>query len=312
MRALAWVAVLSSVAHAEPAPPAPEELRHELFDQVVIADARRDWGTGPITVEHAPSEHDVRLVMTRAIEPKAVPAALRAWRGRKVIVGRDASTCASEVTGLSLLAVTEPGSEDGFWSVATTAPLPARGAVLSTWNDSHAWLVGELSDGCINRTWVRAADLKVPAVAAPRTVTGPLRDDALAAFRALPAYRAVAARFRGAGEWDAFDGGPSPVLRFDLPDRTLLAHTADVQDGPLDERLLAIWELKDGPRPALKLRQVAATAALPRLPVGLTFAMNLRGDGRVLFAYTTRDGRGALYELGDRLVDVPSLRLATP
>jgi hypothetical protein len=311
MRALVGVVILCSVAHADPAPIAPAELRHELFDQVVISDAKRDWGTGAITVEHVPSERDARLVMTRKIDPARVPAAIRAWRGRKLIVGRDASTCASEVTGLRLLAVTEPGSELGFWTGAT-APLPARGAALSTWNTSHVWLVGELSDPCLGRTWVRAADLKVPAVAAPSVVSGSLRDQALAAFRALPAYRAVQTRLVGAGEWDARDGDPRAVERFDLPDRTLLSHAAHLRDGGLDEQLLVIWELRDGPRPALTLRTIATTAALPRAPFGLTFAMDLRGDGRVLFGYETDDGRGALYEAGDRLVDVPSLRLATP
>jgi hypothetical protein len=56
---------------------------------------------------------------------------------------------------------------------------------------------------------------------------------------------------------------------------------------------------------------VATTAVLPSLQLGLSFAMDLRGDGHVLFAYATRDGRGALYELDDKLVNVPTLRLAT-
>jgi len=311
MRALPWVVVvLFSVAYAGPAAPiAPEELRHELFDKVVIAEAKRDWGAGAITVEHVPSEHDTRLVMTRSVDPTRVPATMRAWQGRKLVAGRDGSTCASEVTGLQLLAVTEPTSELGFWNGAAD-PLPARGAVLSSWNDSHVWLVGELSDACLGRTWVRAADLKVPATAAPSVVSGQLRDHALAAFRALPAYRAVQARFRGAGEWEAGESGPDPVLRFDLPERTLLTHVASAHIGRVDEQLLAIWELRDGTPPELKLRQVA-TVTLPRSPFGLSFAMDLRGDGRVLFAYTTRDSRGALYEVGDKLVDVPSLRLAT-
>jgi hypothetical protein len=102
------------------------------------------------------------------------------------------------------------------------------------------------------------------------------------------------------------------VERFDLPGRTLLSHVARVHDGPLDEQLLAIWELRAGARPELKLRQVVTTKALPRAPFGLSFAMDLRGDGHVLLAYATREGRGALYEIGDELVDVPSLRLATP
>jgi hypothetical protein len=312
MRALSWiVVVISSMAYAELAAPiAPEELRHELYDQVVIADAKRDWATGAITVEHAPSEHDTRLVMTRAVDPGRIPATARAWQGRKLIAGRDGSTCASEVTGLHLLAVTEPASELGFWNGAID-PLPARGAVLSSWNGSHVWLVGELSDPCLGRTWVRAADLKPPAVAAPTVVSGPLRDRALAAFRALPAYRAVQARFRGAGEWDTGADGPDPVLRFDLSDRTLLAHVASAHIGRVDEQLLAVWELRDGAQPELKLRQIATTVALPRSPLGLSFAMDLRGDGRMLFAYTTRDSRGALYEMDDKLVDVPSLRLAT-
>jgi hypothetical protein len=304
--------VVSSVAYAQPSQPAPEELRHELFDRVVIADARRDWGTGAITVEHAPSEQDTRLVMTRAIDPKRVPAGLLAWRGRKLVAGRDGSTCATDVTALRLLAVTEPASELGFWNGAIDPlPLPARGAVLSTWNDSQVWLVGELSGACLGRTWLRAADLRVPAAAPSTIVSGPLRDRALAAFRALPAYRVVQARFRGAGEWESGEDGLDPVLRFDLPDRTLLAHAASAHIGRSGERLLAVWELRDGPQPELKLRQVATTAGLPRAPFGLSFAMDLRGDGHILFAYATRDSRGALYEVGDKLVDVRSLRLAT-
>lgn len=310
MRVLACLVVLSSVAHAGPLPIAPEELRHELFDQVVIADAKRDWGTGPIKITSVPSEHDVRLVMTRAIDPRRVPAALQSWRGRKVIAGRDAATCPSQVTGLHLLAVTEPETQSGFWDGAV-APLPARGPVLSIWNDSNVWLVGDLSDACLDRTWVRAANLKIPAVAAPSVVSGPLRDEALAAFRALAAYRDVQARFQGGGEWDAFDG-LGPVLRFDLPGLTLISHAAHVHHEKLDEQLLVIWELHDDTRPELKLRQVATTASLPRLQVGLSFAMDLRGDGHVLFTYATGESRGALYEVGGKLIDVPSLRLATP
>jgi hypothetical protein len=50
---------------------------------------------------------------------------------------------------------------------------------------------------------------------------------------------------------------------------------------------------------------------LPREPFGLGAAIDLRGDGRILFTYATRDGRGALYETGGQWVDVPALRLAT-
>jgi len=310
MRALACIIAVSSVAHAAPASIAAEELRHDLFDQVVLADAGRDWGTGAITVEHAPSEHDVRLVMTRAIDPARVPAGLRAWRGRKVTVGRDTATCAAQITGLHLLAVIEPGSELGFWDGAVR-PLPPHGAVLSIWNDSHAWLVGELSGDCLGRTWVRAANLKVPPGAAPKIVAGPLRDEAIAAFRALPAYRSVQARFHGPGDWDA-SSGVDPVLRFELPDRTVVSHTAHVRDGQLDEHLLVTWELRSNARPALKLRSIATTSALPPSPLGLTFAMDLRSDGRMLFIYATGESRGALYEVGDKLVDISSLRLATP
>ena len=312
MRAFAWVVVMvSSAVHAEPAAQvAPEELRHELFDRVVIADAKRDWGAGPISVVHVPSERDTRLVMTRAIDPKRVPGALRAWQGAKLLAGRDGSTCTSEVGALHLLAVTEPGSELGFWNGATD-PLPARGPVLAAWNGSHVWLAGELSDTCDGRTWVRAADLPVPATVAPRIESGPLHDQALAAFRALPAYRAVQARFRGTGEWDAGEDGLYPVLRFDLPGHTLVTHVANARIGRADEQVLAIWDLSDGAQPELTLRQVATTAALPRLPVGLQFAMDLRGDGRVLFGYATRDGRGALYEVGHKLIDIALLRLPT-
>jgi hypothetical protein len=311
MRTLAGVVVLSSVAHAGPAPVGPEELRHELFDQVVIADAERDWGTGAITVDHAPSEHDTRLVLTRAIDPKRVPAALRARRGRKVIVGLATPPCTLEVSELRVMAVTEPNRETGFWDGAVD-PLPARGTVLATWNASHVWLTGELAGDCAGRRWVRAAELKSPTFADQTMVSGPLCDQVLAAFRTLPAYRAVQARFRGDGEWDGFAGGPRAVLRFDLPGRTLISHAAYVHDGQLDEQLLVIWELVEGSRPALKLRRIAKTATLPHGAFGLTSAIDLRGDDHMLLSYAAANGRGALYETGDKLVEVPALRLATP
>ena len=123
---------------------------------------------------------------------------------------------------------------------------------------------------------------------------------------------AVQARFRGIGEWDASDGGPRAVLRFDLPGHTLLSHAAHVHDGQLDEQLLVISELIDGSRPELKLRRIATTATLPHGPFGLTSAIELRGDDHILFSYAATNGRGALYEIGDKLVEVPSLRLAAP
>jgi hypothetical protein len=102
--------------------------------------------------------------MARAIDPKRVPAALRAWRCRKVNAGLTVPPCVLEITGLRVLAVNEPGRENGFWDDVAD-PLPARSEVLSAWNHSHAWLAGELSSDCTGRTWVRAANLKAPAVA---------------------------------------------------------------------------------------------------------------------------------------------------
>jgi hypothetical protein len=305
-RSFLWLVVVSSVARASPPPIAPEELRHVVFDRVVIADAKADWGTGPITVEHGPCEHDVRLVMSRELDPKHVPAALRAWNGRKIAVGAD--RCAAAITSVHLLAVTETEHESGFWDRARD-PLPARGEVLSTWNASNVWLVGEFV-GCGGRPWIRAAELKPPAMAAPTLIADKLRDDALVEFHALPAYRSVQARFHGSGEWEAADSGAYPVLRFDLPGRTLLSHAADIHQHGLTEHLLAIWELKDGKE--LVLRHVATTSALPRRPFGLRLAIDLRGDGRVLFLYNTDESRGAFYEVDDTLVDVAPLRLGTP
>lgn len=92
----------------------------------------------------------------------------------------------------------------------------------------------------------------------------------------------------------------------------LVAGGRGLVGGRLDERLLAVWELREGEPSGLKLRRVATTAALPRAPFGLRFAMDLRGDGRVLLGYATAGARGALYEEGDRLVDVAALRLPTP
>ena len=311
MRFLPWLVVASAVAYAQPSVPiAPDELRYMLLERVVIADAQRNWGAGPITVKHVPSERDTRLWMTREIDPRRVPAAVRAWQNRKLVAGSDSPPCNTEVTELRLLAVTETESELGFWSGAID-PLPARGAVLATWNASHVWLVGELSNDCPGKIWLRAADRKLPATAVASVVSGPLRERVLDAFRALPAYRAVQNRAHGARPWDASDYGPYPVLRFDLPGLHLVAHLATGHVGRSDAWLLAVWEVSDAAQPELALRRVATTAALPRVPFSLDLAIDLRGDGRVLFIYETRDSRGALYELGDQLVDVAALRLAT-
>jgi hypothetical protein len=177
--------------------------------------------------------------------------------------------------------------------------------VLATWNASHVWLTGELSGDCAGRRWVRAAELTLPTFADQTLVSAPLCDQVLAAFRALPAYRAVQARFRGPA-----NGTPSMAARVQC--FALISHAAYVHDGQLDEQLLVIWELIDGSRPALKLRRIATTATLPHGPFGLTSAIDLRGDDHMLFSYAAANGRGALYETGDKLVEVPALRLATP
>jgi len=309
VRVFVALVLFSSVAHAAPATVAPEELRHDLFDSVVIANAKESWGTGPITIVSVPSENDVRLVMTRAIEPKHVPAALRAWNGRAMTVGIGDSTCTGKITDLHLLAVTETETESGFWDGARK-PLPAKGAVLDTWRASDVWLVGTVSDKCVDGRWARAADLKVPPIAEPAAVTTQLRDQALAAFHTLPAYKALQSRFRASGEWEAADGGLAPVFRFDLPGLTLVTHAAYVHKDHFDEQLLAIWELRDGKD--LKLRLVATTTALPKQPFGLKLAFDLHRDGHVLFLFETNASRGALYESGGKLVEVAGLRLATP
>jgi len=305
MRALLGLVVLSSVAYARPIPIAPEELRHVVFDHVVIADAKDDWGTGPITIEKSPSEQDVRLVMSRAIDAKQLPAALRAWDGRRLQIGDD--RCAATITELQLLAVSEPEHESGFWNRAVR-PLPPRGEALSTWRASHVWLVGNYP-GCANRRWARAGDLKAAAIATPTIITDKVRDDALASFRALPAYRTVQARFRAAGEWEASDSGVDPFLRFDLAGRSFITHVAGIDQKGLVERVLAIWELVDG---KLALRHVATTKALPPRSFGIVEALDVHGVGRALFLFHTNESRGGFDEAGDTVTDVPELRLATP
>ncbi|RMH40139.1 MAG: hypothetical protein D6689_14610 [Deltaproteobacteria bacterium] len=261
---------------------------------VVDRTAPRDWAAGPpVLVSRAPA----RALSAARLD--ALPAPLRAWRGKAVALFRPAGApCTGHVDGLYVLSGFEPPAEaENAWSTMEDAAVAAD--IVRT-APVH-WLVARAPEACAGALWARADDKNL----IPRAVRLPEGDrpDVEAAatehFRKLAGYRARQRAYRRAGRrhpWDAAAGGPLVVV-FDDPKvgRTFAAVTVRPgrECGGWTGSLWALFQLVDGGR---RPRLVALTD--PREPgpafVPQTLAdVDRDGDFEVI-------GHGALAKLVGR------------
>ncbi|MEO6599203.1 MAG: hypothetical protein ABIQ16_04970 [Polyangiaceae bacterium] len=205
------------------------------------------------------------------VEVRALSKEARAWLGKSVTVfARDGAQCQGVVTRFEVRVSSEPhfGMRQtwaGEGGVPKASPAQIAQEIWGIARNDERFVVGVLDHEC-HGVWAVAHALTfTPAVAPPAT----LRAQALAAFKALPAYRELQARFaqetsNPEQSWENVDGVLSVVLLSSSAESSLVVVAArgGVGCGTFGGNLSAIWKVSgSGSAPKLTSRGVFKDAA---------------------------------------------------
>jgi hypothetical protein len=348
MRSLRWIVLVfvaacrfAAAAPADPSPLRPGEFFYQFNDEVVLWNAAStSWGRGAFQLEAVPDDRNEYVVVSRAVDVRRLPRALSRWRGRVLrLYNFDGSSCTAKVTGFRLVGVAllvPPLATKWYALLDPRKGDPATGGegwqqqsamAEAAWNHGARLLIATLDrpEDCAARAWARAAELPAPALAIEEPVDESLRQLAVEAFRALPAWQHLQQLYaqspdqRGQPDpsWDRrnytrpgvqlFRVHPSPG---GVERRFVSVHAVhDDPDAARDRRLWAIFELEsitDDPR--LLLRDLASG---PPVPAGLDpyLIVDFHGNGRLAFLHGSEAGNGLMLEAGGALVDQPAERV---
>ncbi|MEO6602996.1 MAG: hypothetical protein ABIQ16_24135 [Polyangiaceae bacterium] len=199
-------------AELEPGP-TPQPLGAHLGvwpadERGALLDAKPDptWAEGPISTA-GPNR------ATRAVKMTRLPKALRAWLGRPVkVLGASGVVCESRLQRFSIQAQVTPDLRTAeHWEGCSDAPAIAPSAIAEeVWRVSEKvgrTLVAEFSAPCKGALLAFDPDLPTPVISAPEPATAEVGVEAMAAFRQIPEYAQIQARFRSEqpatpGSWD--------------------------------------------------------------------------------------------------------------
>lgn len=192
---------------------------------------------------------------TRGVVPSRLPRALRAWLGRRVtVLGAGGAMCETRLQRFVLRARITPELRTAeHWEGCADGPAtPPAAMAADIWalsERSGRALVAEFSAPCKGALLAVDPDLPQPTIAAPEPANAELGAELLSAFRRLPAYGAIQARFQAehperGGGWDDHDARRS-VSSLTLPGHAPL-YFVSVAVGPgcasFSASLSAIWE----------------------------------------------------------------------
>ncbi len=347
MRCLRWLVLafvaagpLAAAAPADAPALRPGEFFYQFRDQVVLwNDASTRWGRGAFRLEAVPDDRHEYVIASRAVEVRRLPRVLSRWRGRVLrLYNFDGSSCTAKVTGFRLVGVAllvPPLATKWHSLLDPRKGDPATGGegwqqqsamAEAAWNHGARLLVATLDrqDGCAAQAWARAAELPAPALALHEPVDASLRQLAVEAFHALPAWQRLQELFARAPDrrgqpdpaWDRKDHAQPHVQLFRLRpssggvERRFVSVLAvhDHPDAALDRRLWAIFELDSlADRPTLLLRVLASG---PVVPAGLEpyLIVDFHDDGRLAFLHGSEAGNGLMLEADGAFVDRPAAR----
>ncbi|HYQ17043.1 MAG TPA: hypothetical protein VEQ58_14830 [Polyangiaceae bacterium] len=224
------------------------------------------------------------------VSPEVLSPAARAWLGREVTVyTASGKSCTGKVARFEVRVQAVPHS--GMrqeWNGEFDAPKASPAQIASTienmaQNEEH-FVVGVLDHACAG-SWSTAAPAS--AFTPARAAEGALRQAAVAAFKALPAYAQLQKQFvqeskvtdRG---WEA-DGKLLRVMELRVPNQPALLLVTARTDGGCSEfsgSLSALWQL-EGPANAPKLSLLAPSFSAY---VTLRGALDLGDAGLALLA----------------------------
>jgi hypothetical protein len=208
------------------------------------------------------------VITESSVAEARLPKELAAWHKRSLrLFGNAGEVCRAVVSGFSIVARVEPHfGTRAFWrgrpdeagiDEPPGPPLSREKVAAEAFGMAEGGkvLVANLkieSGKCDGASWARSADLDVPKIAKAEPVLIDLERRALAEFRKLPAYVALASDFSkespsNVGPWEEH-GGAHPVVRQFRIDGgpTLVAVDADVAGGCAEfaGSLLALFELQ--------------------------------------------------------------------
>jgi hypothetical protein len=180
------------------------------------------WAEGPATLAADGSA-------TRGVVLARLPKTLRGWLGRAVkVLGATGTVCETRLQRFALRAQVTPDPRTAeYWEGCADGPtMPPEMIAQEVWRLSAVGgrsLVAEFSTPCKGALLAVDPDLPPPAIAAPEPAAADVGAAVLAAFRALPAYAALQARFHAQHPetqeaWDDRDARRT-VSRLALPGR---------------------------------------------------------------------------------------------
>ncbi len=226
-------------------------------------------GTPRLLPRAASDSYDVAL----PIEPASLSEATRAWLGRTVTVyAKGGSPCQGTVSRFEVRVKAVPHfgmrqTWDGEGGVPKASSAQIAGEIWSMASDDERFVVGVLDHECHGVWAVTRAVGFTPASAPPVA----LRARALTAFKALPAYRELQARFAESSTnpgtpWETVDGTLTVVeLRLSAQLAwVVVAARGGVGCGGFGGNLSAIWKA-DGEASAAKLTLRGTFKDLPDL-----------------------------------------------
>ena len=205
------------------------------------------WAEGALSVAS-------RNRATRGVAMARLPKALRAWLGRPVrVLGASGTVCETRLQRFLIRAEISPDLRTAeHWEGCADGPaIPPQAIAEEVWRLSERsgrTLIGEFSAPCKGALFAVDPDLPTPAIAAPRPASAEGGAALMTAFRLLPAYARVQARFHteqpaAEGAWDDHDARSS-VSTLELPGRAPLSFVSvEVGSGcsGFSASLSAVW-----------------------------------------------------------------------
>jgi len=195
-------------------------------DGVILStETEERWGQGAVR------RGSTQSVALRDVNDAALPPALVAMKGRKLkVLDAAGAACETQITGFTLRAEIVPHfGMTRIWNGEEGEPaLSAAKVADEVWRlaeSSGRVLLGRFSTPCAG-LWALPAEQSAPPAAKPQPADAALRERALQAFRALPAYQRIQKRFKAeenaSGAWEDYQGGKSSVTAFRWPNKHTL------------------------------------------------------------------------------------------
>ena len=290
--------LLASCSDAAEVAPVPSHPRSPSVAAAPFALAFVEGGRAHVVLDATPdvtrasgapelrSLEDPVVVATHVSAPSG--AAIDAWLGRRVrLYGTTGPVCEGVLRAVALVGRVSPhegtlsrwrGGEDDQ-APLTPAAIAGEAWAVAT-EGGGVVLAGELdADGCEGALWAGLADTPAPEFHASEAADAETESRALAAFRALPAWAEVAARYHDevreerAPRWDTHGESRPTVNVIDLGASRLVVVTADVGGGCGDFGATQTTIFRDGAR---GLEVVGAPIDASFVP---TSAADVDGDG---------------------------------